>query len=201
MPGMMKLKQAQVAAADLVGTKLWCQHLNQLLRIIRLRSERYGPERHEHIVWWVFAIDVHSVLTGSGNGDFAEYILRIRPLSPPAQHRRAIDARRYSIPRFPGNEPGSLILEFHRKILTITARLGLLARDLRAEYTRAYRLQSHTRNQGAMRRQQRVLQLRDVLRRTWRSRVPNIVAMGYSNESIPVEARGIFEHVSRVIRG
>ena len=160
----------------------------------------YGPERHEHIVWWVFAIDAHSVLTGSGKGDFAESILRIRPLSPAAQQRRANDATRYSLPGFPGNDPGSFILEFHRKILTITARLGLLARDLRAEYARAYRLQSHTRNEGAMRRQQRVMQLQDVLRRTWRSRMPNIVAMGYSNESIPVEARGIFEHVSQVIR-
>ena len=157
----------------------------------------YGIECHEHIVWWVFAIDTHSVLSGSGKGDFAGSMLRNGALSPWVHHGQASDSRRSCVREPSDNDPGRYVLECHRTILTLAAQLGFLARDLRADYAQPYRLQGQARSMEALRRQNRVMQLRDTLRRTWDAQSPSLVAMGYSNESLPMEARGIFEHVRK----
>ena len=88
-------------------------------------------------------------------------------------------------------------LEHHRSIAILTARLGLLARDLRHENTR------QSDGFGAatelMRRQQRVGELQDLLRRTWHAQVSASEALGYSNRHVPIQSRGVFEHVSKQI--
>ena len=155
----------------------------------------YGGENHD-IEWWVFAIDTHSVLSGSGQGDFAELMLRNGTLSAPVQYGQAVYCGGSPFSKSFVNDPGRSILEFHRIILTLAARLGLLARDLRAEYAQNYHHQGQSRHLGLVRRQQQVMQLQDTLRKTWKAHLPNFVAMGYSNESVSVQSRGIFEHVS-----
>jgi len=87
-------------------------------------------------------------------------------------------------------------LAFHRRINILTAELGLLARDLRAEEKR----DPHDRSQAVVRRRQtRIEALQDTLRRTWNVQMPISVASGYCNQILPVGARGIFEHVSNTL--
>ena len=85
-------------------------------------------------------------------------------------------------------------LEHHRSIALLAARLGLLARDLRQENRR----QPNAFGSAAelMRRQQRVAELQDLLRRTWHAQVSVSEALGYCNRHVPVQSRGVFEHVS-----
>lgn len=85
---------------------------------------------------------------------------------------------------------GRYLIDVHRTILTIAARLGLLARDLRAN--RAYHRKINLNN---LDQQQRVMQLQATLRNFWHRQLPILVAMGHDNKNVPVTARGIFEHV------
>lgn len=147
-------------------------------------------------MWWIFAIDTHSLLTGSGKGEYAESILRNGVSSLVVPRRQAFGSRRLSVAEVSGRDRENSVLDFHRTILMIAARLGLVARDLRAEYTQVYDHTAETANMRFLRRQQQVTQLQDTLRQTWHGRLPTLIAMGHGNKMVPVEARGIFEHVS-----
>ena len=94
------------------------------------------------------------------------------------------------------DHPGPCVLEFHRSILVLAARLGLLARELRQTVAQCYGRQDQATHAGMTQRRQRVEQLRDRLRRTWKSQAANFDAMGYSNKTVPIHSRGIQEHVS-----
>ncbi|KAL8830770.1 MAG: hypothetical protein Q9191_001247 [Dirinaria sp. TL-2023a] len=180
-----------IAAAQPRGSNLWSQHLDQLLRIISLRQKMYGREVHSHILWWVFAIDTHSILSGSGQGDFAQSMLRSDQFLPYTGYF-TIGSTKSSGQQSMDSRQAPSVLDFHRAILIMAARLGILARDLRQSDSRSSNRQElHV---YAMEREQQVTHLRDDLRRTWDTHSPAFKAMGYSNGSVPIEARGIFEH-------
>ena len=169
-------------------------HLDQLLRIVKLRHDMYGPERYSFIIWWMFVIDVHAVLTGGGNGICAESLLNsnLLPDSPRPDQRAGL-AGSFS-PCCAENELAPSVLEFHRKIYVQAAKLGLLARDLREEIVQ------HGGNKLTEReilfRQQRTVRARDLFEQTWNAQAPIFSALGYANDRVPVKNRGIFEHVS-----
>jgi hypothetical protein len=153
----------------------------------------YGPESecHQHILKWIFSISTHSVLSGSGKGEFVEWMISSGSLSPSIHCGQEIDfgGSAVRMPEPSKSNPGRSIVEVHRTILTIAARLGLLARDLMAN--RAHPL---TNNLKILHQQQRVMQLRSTLRNFWHGQLPALVAMGHGNKSVPVAARGIVEH-------
>ena len=154
----------------------------------------YGQEVHSHVLWWGFAIDTHSLLTGSGNGEFAETLLSSNMLQQstglPSTGSTSFSCQK----SFDCQTPS--ILDFHRIILTMAARLALLARSLRQEFPHSCDSQDHLSTIKNMQRKQEVAHLRDQLRQAWDIHVPTFIAHGFSNESVPIEARGIFEHVS-----
>lgn len=183
----------EIAAAEPRGSNLWSQHLHQLLRIITLRREMYGLEAHSHVLWWIFAIDTHSILSGSGRGDFVQSMLGSDRFLPSTGYF-AIGSTKYSGQESLDSRQAPSVLDFHRAILIMAARLGFLAQDLRQSGSRPYDRQGQESNVHVMQREQQVMHLRDDLRRTWNRHSPTFVAMGYSNDSVPIEARGIFEH-------
>lgn len=181
----------EIAAAQPRGSNLWSQHLHQLLRIISLRQKMYGREVHSHILWWVFAIDTHSILSGSGQGDFAQSMLRSDQFLPSTGYFTIGSTKNPGQESLDSRQAPS-VLDFHRAILIMAARLGILARDLRQSDPRSSNRQElHV---YVIEREQQVMHLRDDLRRTWDTHSPAFKAMGYSNDSVPIEARGIFEH-------
>lgn len=181
----------EIAASEPKGSNLWSAHLEQLLRIIKLRHDIHGPERYSFIIWWMFVIDVHAVLTGGGNGSYAESLLNSNLLpETPNPVQRASPTTSFS-PRVK-MEPAPSALEFHRKIYVQAAKLGFLARDLREEIVQ------HGRNPLTEReilfRQQRTVRARDALELTWNAQAPSFSTLGYANDRVPVKNRGIFEH-------
>lgn len=188
----------QIAAGEPRGLSLWSQHIDQLLRITLLRREMYGHEPYSFIVWWVANIDTHVVLSGMGNGDFVETMLRnnmlpsgMDPQNPYHTYDNTSPSRGFPSPN--GHEALPSALAFHRRISVLAAGLGLLARDIRAEERQKPNDRSHAVMQS---RQERIGVLQDTLRRTWNVQMPVSVASGYCNQILPVGARGIFEHVS-----
>ena len=188
----------QIAACEPLRLSLWPQHIEQLLRITLLRREIYGYEPYSFIVWWLASIDTHVVLSGAGNGVFVETMLRHNILPSGIDPQNPYDTYDYNTPSCGLASPKHYealpsALAFHRRITILAAELGLLARDIRTE-------EKHNPNDGSYAtvksRQERIGVLQDTLRRAWDVQVPVSVANGYCNEDLPIEARGIFEHVS-----
>ena len=191
----------ELAAGEPQGMSLWQQHISQLLRIILLRRELYGIEPYAFIVWWVANIDIHVVLSGMGNGIFVETMLQnnLLPsgLEPDGYHQpSSLSAATptYLSALTPLSSSLPSALAFHRRICTLAAYLGLLARDLREEERRDPTNCCSTKTLAA--RQQRVSNVLDLFRRTWSAQMPASVAGDYCNLVIPIGSRGLFEHVS-----
>ena len=177
---------------------LWSQHIDQLRRITLLRREMYGHEPYSFIVWWVASIDTHVVLSGMGNGDFIETMLRnnillsgMDPQNP--YHTYDFRSPSYGLASPGGHEALPSALAFHRRISILAAELGLLARNIREEEKQNPGDRSRVVMQS---RYERIGVLQDALRRTWNVQMPVSVTNGYCNQVLPVGARGIFEHVS-----
>ena len=158
----------------------------------------YGHEPYSFIVWWVASIDTHVVLSGMGNGEYIETMLRNNMLPSGMDPQNPYHTYDYTSPSCgiaspTGHEALPSALAFHRRISVLAAELGLLARDIRAEEKQNPDIKSHAVRQS---RQERIGVLQDTLRRTWNVQMPVSVASGYCNQMLPVGARGIFEHVS-----
>ena len=178
----------EISAGEPRGLSLWAQHIDQLRRITLLRHQNNGCEPYSFIVWWVANIDTHVVLSGMGNGEFIETMLRHNLLSSGKDPQNP-----YQVYDHSSSEALPSALAFHRRICILAAELALLGRDLRAEE----RATPHGGNPGRNRRwQERIGVLQDTLRRAWNVQMPLSVANGYCNQVLPVGARGIFEHVS-----
>jgi len=141
----------------------------------------------------VFHIDTYAVLSGSGTGEFVEAMLNNGLLTAAVDELPASSAGSNGIMSYEAHAAQSE-LEHHRSISLVAARLGLLARDLRRENTQQSGIFGATTE--LMRRQQQVNELRDLLRRTWHAQGSASEVLGYSNHHVPIESRGVFEHVS-----
>ncbi|KAL9046382.1 MAG: hypothetical protein Q9214_000768 [Letrouitia sp. 1 TL-2023] len=184
----------EIAAAEPQGSNLWSQHISQLLRIFVLRREMFDTEPYSFLLWWVCNIDTHALLCGTGDGELVEEILRYN-MFPIADNIIQLNGTEACYD--PSTEEASAmpaVLEFHRKIEMLTARLGLLARDLRKEYS------SHARGEMKMSRstisdhQRSIRDLQCLLRRTWTEQMPPYVVLGLGNQTLPTRARGIFDN-------
>ena len=145
----------------------------------------------------MFVIDAHAVLTGGGNGIYAQSLLsgNLLPETPrPVQ--RAGPTGSLS-PSCVESESGPCVLEFHRKIYVQAAKLGFLAHELREEVVQHGRTPFTERE--ILFRQQRTVRARDDFEQTWNAQAPTFSALGYSNDNVAVKDRGIFEHVSCIL--
>lgn len=159
------------------------------------RHDLYGTERYSFVIWWTCVIDTHALLTGGGNGNYVETLLKknmLPVLNNPLRPSGAL-GRDSSLLNDIENHPS--VLEFHRMITIQAARLGLLARNLRQEA--AQRKNRVVTTEEARRRVQEVDCFRDRLMHLWNTTLTTFRALGHTNDCIPVRDRGIFEHVSR----
>ena len=185
----------EIAAGEPRGLSLWSQHISQLQRIILLRRKLYDSEPYDFIVWWIAIIDTHVALSGMGEGSFVETMLQHRLLPTGiASDSHYIPARSLTSPI--ENSALPTPLSFHRRICLLAAELSLLARDLRNEATSMMPLEPS--GPTIQNWQARISVLQDTLGGVWKVQMPASVANGYCNQSLPVGARGIFEHVSCV---
>lgn len=136
----------------------------------------------------MLVIDAHAVLTGGGDGLYAESLIRDNLLPetlPPAQ----------STALSPISSPEASqtsVLQFHRKVYIHATELGLLARNFRRQDA-VTALRSNAFAPDKM--QQLAFQARKSLQRTWETHYPNFKTRGYTNDRVPVKDRAIFEHV------
>lgn len=178
----------QIAASEPEGPNLRSQHLDQVLRIIKLRNGTRKREVYSFIPWWVLVIDAHAVLTGGGDGLYAESLLRDNLLPetlPPMQST--------SLPPISSPEASQTsVLKFHREVYIHATELGLLARNFRRQDA-VTALRSSALASDEM--QKLASQARENLQRTWETHYPDFETWGCTNERVAVKDRAIFEHV------
>ena len=191
----------EIAAGEPRGRSLWSEQIDQVLRIVLLRHELYGYEPFPFVIWWAATIDTQIVLSGLGSGKFVEMMLQrnmlpsgIDPKDP--YHTFQTDASQGpASPRELRGLPNNL--SFHRRLIILAAQLGLLARDMREEEKNDPRDQHQDEYQDAVRRREkRIARWRDEMRGTWKTQLPIAVKNGQCNRDLPIEKRGILEHVS-----
>lgn len=147
-----------------------------------------GRELYSFIPWWVFVIDAHAVLTGGGDGLYAESLLRDNLLPetlPPVQH--------IALPPISSSGASQIsVLQFHRKMYIHATELGLLARNFRRQHAETA-LRGNAPASDEM--EQLALKARENLERTWETHYPDFKIRGYTNDQVALKDRGIFEHV------
>lgn len=140
----------------------------------------------------MLVIDAHAVLTGGGDGLYAESLMRDNLLPetlPPAQ----------STALSPISSPEASqtsVLQFHRKVYIHATELGFLARNFRRQDA-VTALRGNAFSSDEM--QQLSFQARESLQRTWETHYPDFKTRGYTNDQVPIKDRAIFEHVCSFI--
>lgn len=157
----------------------------------------FDTEPYSFLLWWVCNIDIHALLCGTGDGELVEEILRYN-MFPTADNIIQLNGTEACYD--PLTEEASAmpaVLEFHRKIEMLTARLGLLARDLRKEYSSQAGREAKTTRSTISDHQRSIRDIQCLLRRTWTEQMPPYVVLGLGNQTLPTRARGIFDNVGR----
>ena len=181
-----------------MGSSFWSQHLAQLLRITPTRHNLYCMELFPFIVWQVCMIDINAVLSGTGNGEFVETMLRSNLIPSGDEHFLALGLATASLPSISAETLRSII-DFNRTVCILAAHLGLLSREIReniAHYDLGNHPQPESLQTEILHGRQRILDLQARLRRAWITQMPAQLASSYNNEGLPEIVRGIYEHVS-----
>lgn len=136
----------------------------------------------------MLVIDAHAVLTGGGDGLYAESLLRDNLLPetlPPVLPTE--------LPSISSAEASRIsVLKFHRKMYIHATELGLLARNFRRQDAETA-LKGNALASDEM--QQLALQARVDLQQTWETHYPDFNTRGCTNDQVAVKDRAIFEHV------
>ena len=143
---------------------------------------------YSFIPWWVFVIDAHAVLTGGGDGLYAESLMRenLLPETLPPTKSRALP------PISPPEACQTSVIQFHRKVYIHATKLGLLARNFRRQDA-VTPMQGNALASDEM--QQLASEARESLQLTWETHYRDFKTQGYTNDQVPVKDRAIFEHV------
>jgi len=181
----------QIAAAE----PLWPTYLANLDRIAQVRLDVYGAEPFPAVVWWVCIIDIHALLSGSGEGSFIANMIGKGQVPTTADLLRTPELVESSARTTDEASMLPAVLDFHRSISLLAAELGFLAKDLRELSTQGLQEQPRARVARIGLWQQQVLAIQDKLKRTWRSQIPYALAADPRDQALPARIRGVFEHV------
>ncbi|KAI9841461.1 MAG: hypothetical protein M1837_000679 [Sclerophora amabilis] len=189
----------EIAAAEQSGSNLWLQHLTQLLRIITMRREIFGRERHCLLVWFVCVIDTYALLSSGGEGKFVATIIQ-NDLLPVSQDRRSTD--HLGLPDSFRSEEAEIfpsVLRFNERMVTLATQLGQLARRVREESDQIrYPTQSGVRSDrmDVVDREGQLVGLQNTLRGAWRDEMPGNSASDWLQRSLQLPARvqAVFQH-------
>ncbi|KAL8731769.1 MAG: hypothetical protein Q9166_003216 [cf. Caloplaca sp. 2 TL-2023] len=184
----------EIAAAAPRGSNLWSQHVNQLLRIFVLRSKMYETEPYSFLLWWVCNIDTHALICGTSNGELVEAMLQYNMWPTADNVVQLHDSGDCYDPLAEEARSMPVVLDFNRKIETLTCRLGLLRRNLQREAEDSARQGLQMSRSDLLERQRRVTDIQQALRRTWTEQMPPFIAVELRNKTLSTRARGIFDN-------
>ena len=155
-------------------------HISRMLRLALLRRCTFGSERFSSIVWWVCHIDLYSLLSGAGPGEFVQAAIRNGLLSS-SEHFHVFDES--GIYEFQG-----ALFHLYQEHLALAVQLGLSAAELR-------RLRPLSPSPHVGQRLQEMEELRQALRQLWNA--PEALDIVHNQAALPKRLREMFHQASR----
>lgn len=190
----------QIASAGQWESNMWQSHSQALLKMISRRRQVNHTEPHGFLVWVICLIDTYALLSGSGNGTFAQFILKNNMLAPgevlpPLVPGHPQPFFNEELPYFPG------VLELNHEVVRLALRVGETARDLRSERVPSQIGPAGEDLERSYRhmRQNRVREVQNLCRNlpvTWAAVYPQYWSLRPTAKSLPYRVRGFCGHVS-----
>lgn len=161
----------------------------------------FGGERYPFLIWWLCNLDMNALFSGAGTGDFVGYMLKNDIVPPPSFHLYPLGIDGSSIVYGEETETLPKILQLNYDVTLLAVRIGLLARELRAEASE-HAFTADMLSQGlqidADLRRSRVQELQEALRQIWD--LPNTVRLEQQIEELPSRPRQVLEQASSLYR-
>lgn len=111
---------------------MWDYHSDQLLRLLRLRHQAYGPERHHFILVWAMYIDIYGLLATSATGSYTKAIIQEDMLPPPEKALEHVKTGHLASGLVLSSDSPQL-LRMNRQLTLLAFRFGQKAQELRAK--------------------------------------------------------------------
>ncbi|KAL9109290.1 MAG: hypothetical protein Q9227_006045 [Pyrenula ochraceoflavens] len=184
-----------IAAAEPSTHNLWSQHLAQLLRIVLLRREAFGGEKYPFIIWSICNIDMYALFSGAGEGGFVGTMLESEFIPPPSFHLCPLGADGSSVVYGEETETMPTVLQFNYDVTILAVRLGLLAKELREEFSEQHFTADMLAQGGhfdTRLSQSRVQELQDAFRSLWAN--PSVRVLEKRSHPLSGRPRQILEH-------
>ncbi|PLB36327.1 uncharacterized protein BDW47DRAFT_108790 [Aspergillus candidus] len=175
---ILVFETAAAKSSDLIISQ---HHISRILRLALLRRCTFGSERFSSIVWWVCHIDLYSLLSGAGTGEFVQAAIGNGLLSC-SEHSHVFDES--DMYGFQGVLP-----HLYQEHLALAVQLGLSAAELR-------RLRSLSPSPHVGQRLQEMEELRQALRQLWNS--PEALDLVHNQAALPKRLREMFHQISIV---
>jgi hypothetical protein len=182
---------------------MWEHHLNQLLRIVTLRRQTNGDEPYAFLVWQVYCIDIHALLSCSGSASFVEGVSK-RNMVP--QPEKVLAMWSPGTPFHPSEEPYfPALIKVNQEAFSIALQVGQLARVLRQEANqRALGISTHHSSESVFlfnrrTRIQALIQLTLHARDSCDEELPDYQKWVHESDSLPPRVFASILHVSSTI--
>jgi hypothetical protein len=193
----------QITATGDRESNMWQHHIDQLLRIIRLRRQALTTEPYEFLVQMVFNIDVYALLSTSSTGAFAEFVRETMLPSPESCFPPSDSGGATALtPDEQNFLPASAKL--HQEIHLVALQVGILARDLRRG-TGPSDINSSVQGllQNTAVTQERIRNLHQRMaqsRASWSSQFPDYLTWLSGSQHLPPRIFDLIMHVSEINR-
>lgn len=179
---------------------MWEHHLHQLLRIVTLRRQTNGDEPYEFLVWQVYCIDIHALLSCSGSASFVEGVSKRNMVPPP---EKVLAMWSPGTPFHPSEEPYfPALIRVNQEAFSIALQVGQLARTLREEATqRALGTSTHQPSESVFHfnrrtRIQALIQLTQQARDACNEELPDCREWAHESDRLPQRVFASIVHVS-----
>ncbi|PWY76178.1 hypothetical protein BO70DRAFT_363739 [Aspergillus heteromorphus CBS 117.55] len=177
----------EIAASKPSGSNLWSHHISRLLHLTLLRQSISRPERFPVIIWWACHVDLYSLFSGTGTGEFVRAVLDNQLLGELQSLFYPIGSDGSTLIYAEEYGGVSTIVRLYHDTFYLAIRLGLLAEESRRTRTPYFGI--HSRSQ-----QQEAKELRDVLIRLWDHQ--EVRFMFQNHASLPQQSQNMLQQLS-----
>lgn len=161
--------------------------------------EVHGSESHGFLVWVISVADLYALLSGSGNGGFAEFVMENRYVAP----------KQCMPPLIPGGDEIFFLeeapyfpelMELNQQVVWLATRVGIVARDLRIEWSQhqGFEMDPDGHDEYKAHWKDQIRRLKALCRESssiWETRYPEFWTGKSSPGHLPRRVRGFWEHV------
>lgn len=170
-------------------------HLRMLLKISLQRRMQFQGEPFPFIVWWICNIDLDSIFSGTGGGEFVSSMLESDSVPPPDYHLFPLGMNGMSTIYSDETDTLPAILQLDHDVTHLASRLAMLARELRQE-SNLRNMEPRQRDMTVRHWQGRLFEYQEALRQLWMA--PPVLAL--LQHTLPFRSQRVYERAFTLYR-